>query len=94
MLYKLRSYRWVYVALMVALACLFVPVVVFNADHDADCCANDSDHDCFCMCHALVLNVPLQESLWYANDEGSVLSVGCSQYSLLLVSSIFRPPAV
>ncbi len=78
--------------LLILVVCFFVPVVVFGTDHDSDCGANDSCHDCFCLCHAFVTDIPSQANLWYANDDGSILSVGCSHYSLLLASSIFRPP--
>jgi len=78
--------------LLIIVVCFFVPVVVFGADHDADCSVNDAGHDCFCLCHAFVLDLPLSSNFVSMNDKGLILSVGCSQYSLLLVSSIFRPP--
>jgi len=80
--------------LVVVLVCLFVPVVVIGVDHDSDCEANHSCHDCFCLCHISVFDLPLQPGFLTANDNGSVFTLGSSRYSLLLVSYIFRPPAV
>lgn len=78
--------------LLIVVICFFVPVVVFQVDHDADCCANDSCHDCFCLCHALVLDIPSNLNVISSNDKGTTLPVYCSNYSLLLVPAIFRPP--
>lgn len=80
------------VLLIIVVACFFVPVIVFQADHDSDCCSDDSGHDCFCLCHAFVMDVPSNLTSISANDKGATLPVCCSHYSLLLVSSIFRPP--
>ncbi len=88
-----KTVFWLGIFLLILVVCFFIPVVVFQANHDSDCGAVDDGHDCFCLCHALVLDVPVGIGPMMTDCRGSTFSICCSRYSLLLVSLIYRPPA-
>lgn len=94
MLNKLRLHSWLYLVLVIVLACMIVPVAVSIGSEDVDCCTASECIDSFCVCHSCVVELPRPSEFIASRNLVFILSTDVFQYSLLVVSNIFRPPAV